>query len=153
MNGVWDVLYRNCPTPINPVRSLSNTWNPRQYSSGSPGSRNPPGRLRTFWKESKSTITQDKPVSIHSLARNAFAGYVVWTKEGLHTITTDRSLQITDFSERRVLATRAQEVAERVKSDTAVAALVEEGEGFFVVCGGLVGVRHVYHFFRVVVVN
>lgn len=61
---------------------------------------------------------------------------------GRRTITTDRSLQVTDLSERRVLAARAQEVAERVEGDTAVAALVEEGEGFFVVCGGLVGVRH-----------
>ena len=41
---------------MNPVISLSNTWNPRQYSSGSPGSRNPPGRFRIFWKESKSTV-------------------------------------------------------------------------------------------------
>ena len=41
---------------MKPVMSLSNTWKPRQYSSGSPGSRNPPGRFRTFWKESKSTV-------------------------------------------------------------------------------------------------
>src|SRR6266536_5221282 len=32
------VLYRSWPTPMNPVISLSKTWNPRQYSSGSPGS-------------------------------------------------------------------------------------------------------------------
>lgn len=65
------------------------------------------------------------------------------------TIATDRSLQITDFGQRRVLAAGAQEVAERVEGDAAVAALVEEGEGFFVVCGGLVGVRH-FVFFRVI---
>jgi hypothetical protein len=49
-------LYRSWPTPMKPVMSLSNTWKPRQYSSGSPGSRNPPGRLSTFWKDSKSTV-------------------------------------------------------------------------------------------------
>ena len=50
-----DALYLSWPTPMKPVMSLSNTWKPRQYSSGSPGSRNPPGRFRTFWKASKST--------------------------------------------------------------------------------------------------
>lgn len=58
------------------------------------------------------------------------------------TISADGSLQITDFCERRVLPTGAQEVAESFEGDAAVAALVEEGEGFFVVCGGLVVVRH-----------
>lgn len=53
-------LYRSCPTPMYPVISLSKTWNPRQYSSGSPGSLKPPGRLRTFWKESKSTIVSKR---------------------------------------------------------------------------------------------
>ena len=50
-----DPLYLSCPTPINPVISLSNTWKPLQYSSGSPGSRKPPGRLRILEKVSKST--------------------------------------------------------------------------------------------------
>lgn len=46
--------------PMKPVMSLSKTWKPRQYSSGSPGSRKPPGRLRTRWKVSKSTIVLKK---------------------------------------------------------------------------------------------
>ncbi len=54
--GLVDVLYLNCPTPMKPVMSLSNTWNPRQYSSGSPGSRKPPGRFRILEKDSKSTV-------------------------------------------------------------------------------------------------
>ena len=40
---------------MKPVMSLSKTWKPRQYSSGSPGSRKPPGRFRILEKESKST--------------------------------------------------------------------------------------------------
>ena len=65
-----DVLYLSWPTPMKPVMSLSNTWKPRQYSSGSPGSRNPPGRFRTFWKDSKSTIVaQTQEISHVSLLR------------------------------------------------------------------------------------
>lgn len=70
----------------------------------------------------------------------SFAWFRFWGSK--RTITADRSLQITNLGERGVLAAGAQEVAERVKGDAAVAALVEEGESFFVVCGGLVGVRH-----------
>ena len=63
-----DALYLSWPTPMKPVMSLSNTWKPRQYSSGSPGSRNPPGRFRTFWKESKSTtVAQTQTISHASL--------------------------------------------------------------------------------------
>lgn len=49
--------YFSSPTPINPVISLSKTWKPLTNSSGSPGSRNPFGRLSILRKFSKSTKT------------------------------------------------------------------------------------------------
>ena len=44
-----------------------------------------------------------------------------------------------DFSEGGILTAGAEEVAEGFEGDASVATFVEEGEGFFVVCRGLVG--------------
>lgn len=49
------------------------------------------------------------------------------------TIPTNTPLQIMNLAQGRVLAARAQQVAELVEGDAAVAALVEERERFFVV--------------------
>jgi hypothetical protein len=57
-----------------------------------------------------------------------------------HTVCADAALQIRDLSERGVLAAGAQQIAESAAVDAAVAALVEELEGFAVVGGGLLGV-------------
>lgn len=53
---------------------------------------------------------------------------------GQRTITTGLFLEVCDLSERWVLAAGAEEVAQGVDGDASGAALVEEGEGFFVVC-------------------
>lgn len=58
-----------------------------------------------------------------------------------HTIATSAFLEISNLGKGWVLAARAQEVAERFKLNSAGAALVEQGERFFVVCAGLRG-RH-----------
>lgn len=58
------------------------------------------------------------------------------------TVCANAALEVGNLSERRVLPTCAQQVAQRAAVDTAVAALVEELEGFAVVCGGLVAVIH-----------
>lgn len=42
--------------------------------------------------------------------------------------------QISDFSKGRVLSAGTQEITKRVERDTAIAALVVQGKGFFVVC-------------------
>jgi len=49
------------------------------------------------------------------------------------TIPTDRLLQLANLRQRRVLAARAQQVAQGCERDAPGAAFVEEGEGFFVV--------------------
>jgi len=49
-------------------------------------------------------------------------------------ITTDTLLQISDFRQRRILAACAEEVTQLLERDASVAALVEKGERFFVVC-------------------
>ena len=53
------------------------------------------------------------------------------------TVTTSLFLEVADLGEGRVLAAGAQQVAEGVELDASSAALVEEGEGFFVVCACL----------------
>jgi hypothetical protein len=59
-------------------------------------------------------------------------------KESKHTVTTDRLLQITNLSQRRVLTASAKQVTEEVTSDTAGTTAIEERERFLVVCRGLV---------------
>jgi hypothetical protein len=54
------------------------------------------------------------------------------------TVCSDAPLEIGNLSERRVLAAGAEEVAECAALDAPVASLVEELEGFAVVCRGLV---------------
>lgn len=49
------------------------------------------------------------------------------------TVTADALLQVLDLGHGRVLAAGAQEVAEIVESNTAVAALVEQRESLLVV--------------------
>jgi hypothetical protein len=61
---------------------------------------------------------------------------------GERTVGAYTTLQVTNFSKCRVLSTCAQKIAQCAAVDTAVAALVEELEGFAVVCGGLVTVIH-----------
>ena len=51
-------MYLIWPLPTKPERSLSNTWNPRMYSSMSKGSRKPPGRFRILLNVSKSTAEE-----------------------------------------------------------------------------------------------
>lgn len=63
-------------------------------------------------------------------------------RKGERTVAADGLFQVADFSQGGILAASAQEIAQRVQGDSAVAALVEERECFFVVCGGLVVVRH-----------
>jgi hypothetical protein len=58
------------------------------------------------------------------------------------TVGANTTLQVANLSKGRVLSTCAQEVAQCAAVDTAVAALVEELEGFAVVCGGRVAVIH-----------
>lgn len=50
------------------------------------------------------------------------------------TVSTNTMLEVTDLRQRRVLSACAEQVAERFECDASVAALVEQGEGFFVVC-------------------
>jgi hypothetical protein len=61
---------------------------------------------------------------------------------GGRTVVANTTLQVANLSKCRVLSTCAQKVAQCAAVDTAVAALVEELEGFAVVCGGLVAVIH-----------
>jgi hypothetical protein len=58
------------------------------------------------------------------------------------TVCANAALQVANLSERGVLPACAQQVAERGAVDFAVAALVEELEGFAVVGRGLGGVIH-----------
>jgi len=58
------------------------------------------------------------------------------------TVCADTTLQIANLGERGVLPAGAQQVAQGALFDAAVAALVEELEGFAVVGGGLVVVIH-----------
>ena len=53
------------------------------------------------------------------------------------TVTSHALLQIANFRHGRVLAAGSKQVAERIEGDATVSFLVEEGEGFFVVGGGL----------------
>ena len=55
------------------------------------------------------------------------------------TVTTGLLLEVADLSEGGVLAAGAEQVAEGVELDAPRAALVEEGEGFLVVCACLRG--------------
>ena len=114
---------------MKPVISLSKTWKPRQYSSGSPGSRKPPARLRTFENESKSTA--------NLVSASTFL--LVFVSCRL-TVSANALLEVTDLSEGGVLAACAQEVAQRLDLNTAVTALVEESESLLVVC--CVGLIH-----------
>jgi hypothetical protein len=52
----------------------------------------------------------------------------------LLTVAAHLSLEVLDLRERRVLATRSEEITQVAERDTAVAALVEEGEGLLEVC-------------------
>ena len=52
----------------------------------------------------------------------------------VRTITPNPLLQLVYLRQRGILPACAEEVAERLEGDAPVAALVEEGEGFFVVC-------------------
>lgn len=54
------------------------------------------------------------------------------------TVTTHVLLEIADLRERRVLSAGAQEVAEALQGDTAVAALVEQRERLLVVGRSLI---------------
>lgn len=63
------------------------------------------------------------------LGVNKVAGW----EESRLTVTTDALLQFPDLVHGWVLATGAQKVAEVVEGDTAVSALVEEGESLLVV--------------------
>lgn len=119
---------------MKPVRSLSKTWKPRQYSSGSPGSRKPPGRLRTRVKESKSTVH----LTVSALFLAVVKGW--WGGGGL-TVAADLALEVADLGLGGVLAAGAQQVAERVELHAPRAALVEEGEGLLEV-GALCLVAH-----------
>lgn len=57
-----------------------------------------------------------------------------WLGRGARlTVTADALLQVLDLGHGGVLATGAQEVAEVVESDTAIAALVEQRESLLVV--------------------
>ena len=62
-------------------------------------------------------------------------------KEG-RTVCADAALKLGDFGEGGTLTAGAEEVAQGASLDAAVAALVEELEGFAVVGGGLVVVIH-----------
>jgi hypothetical protein len=53
---------------------------------------------------------------------------------GILTVAAHLSLKVLDLRERRVLATRSEEITQVAECDTAVAALVEEGEGLLEVC-------------------
>lgn len=141
-------MYLIWPLPTKPLRSLSKTWNPRMYSSMSKGSRKPPGRFRILLKVSKSTahtyglaIARSR-VSGECEGRSARCS---WGGLWVRTVCANAALEIRDLSERRVLSTGAQQVAEGRAVDAAVAALVEELEGFAVVGGGLVVVSVVVH--------
>src|SRR3569833_2210921 len=59
------------------------------------------------------------------------------------TVAADVLLEVADLVQRRVLAAGAEQIAEAVESDAAVASLVEQGEGLLVVgrCLGVVLVR------------
>jgi hypothetical protein len=70
---------------------------------------------------------------------------------GILTVAAHLSLKVLDLRERRVLAASSEEVAQVAECDTAVAALVEEGEGLLEVCalrllvhGWLAGLRDVW---------
>lgn len=58
------------------------------------------------------------------------------------TVVTNSPLQIRNLSQRRILPAGAQQVAQSAAVNAPVAPLVEELEGFAVVCGGLVVVIH-----------
>lgn len=53
------------------------------------------------------------------------------------TVTANTLLEIGKFRKGRVLPAGTEKVTEGLKGDTAAAALVKEGEGFLVVCRGL----------------
>ena len=53
------------------------------------------------------------------------------------TVSADALLEVSDLGQRRVLAARAEQIAEAVERDAAVAALVKERKCLFVVCGRL----------------
>jgi hypothetical protein len=133
-------MYLICPLPTKPDRSLSKTWKPRMYSSMSKGSRKPPGRLRILEKVSKSTAgCQRSRSSLHMRAAVVpSAGEEIFGR----TVCAHAALQIANLSQRRVLATCAQQVAQRAAVYTAVAALVEQLERFAVVGRGLIAVIH-----------
>jgi hypothetical protein len=61
-----------------------------------------------------------------------------YRRERVRTVCSNAPLEIGNLSERRVLAAGAEEVAECAALDAPVASLVEELEGFAVVCRGLV---------------
>ena len=52
----------------------------------------------------------------------------------VHTVSADPLLQVLDLSKCRILAACPEQITEGGESDTAIAALIEEGERFFVVC-------------------
>lgn len=51
-----------------------------------------------------------------------------------HTVSAHACLELVNLCQCRVLPAGSKEVTERLERDTAVAAFIEEGEGFFVIC-------------------
>ena len=62
-------------------------------------------------------------------------------REEKRTVCAHAPLQIRDLRQRRILPARPEEISQGGAIHAAVAALVEELEGFAVVGGGLLGVR------------
>jgi hypothetical protein len=109
------------------------------YSSMSNGSRKPPGRLRILENVSKSTAWRQRcSESGESGCGRRSSGEFLGTR----TVCANTALEIANLSERRVLATCAQQVAERRAVDAPVAALVEELESLTVVGRSLITVIH-----------
>ena len=91
-----------------------------------------------FFKNSLLFLKRCFPHTPHtSLSREnrgSFGGWFLWGKKKKpRTVSTNALFQIADLGQRGVLAAGAQEVAEGFEGDAPVAALVEEGKGFFVV--------------------
>jgi hypothetical protein len=64
-------------------------------------------------------------------ARAAFSGLA---SSRILTVAAHLGLEVLDLCESRVLAACSEEIAQVAECDTAVAALVEEGEGLLEVC-------------------
>ena len=80
-------------------------------------------------EDAREGVKVDYPNMPELVAESVWAGRVGggWV---LLTVRADLLLEIADFRQCGILSTCAQEVAEGVEGDAAVAAFVEEGEGF-----------------------